>query len=112
MSNYHPDVWVIVELTGTDVKERYHRVLAGWYGGYAHGDSWKMSSGVEKIIKNGAVYEIHNTSGSIYHCHESVERLSGYTGGVLRSYMDQNTDKIAINQVTLESVLSKYGVEQ
>ena len=108
MSQYNPDVWVIVELSGTKVESRYHRVLAGWYGGFARGDSWKMSSGITRIVDKDTYWEIHNTSGSIYNCHKDVERLSGYTQNVYQSYYDENTDEVSINQVSLESVLDQY----
>ena len=108
MSQYNPDVWVIVELSGTKVESRYHRVLAGWYGGYGGGDSWKMSSGITRIVDKDKFWEIHNSSGSIYNCHKEIERFSGYTQNVYQIYYGENTDKVSINHVSLESVLDQY----
>jgi hypothetical protein len=108
MSQNNPDVWVIVELSGSKVEDRYHRVLAGWYGGFAGGDSWRMSSGVTRIVDKDTYWEIHNDSGSIYNCHKEIERFSGYTQNVYQSYYGKNTDEISINHVTLESILAKY----
>lgn len=108
MSQYNPDVWVIVELSGSKVESLYHRVLAGWYGGFAGSDSWKMSSGITRIVDKDTHWEIHNTSGSIYNCYKTVERFSGYTQNVYRSYCDENTEEVSINHVTLESILGKY----
>jgi hypothetical protein len=104
----NPDVWVIVELAGNKVPETYHRVLAGWYGGFASGDSWQLSSGVERIVKNDKVYEIYNTSGSIYRCHEDTERLSGMTANVLASYTAGNSEELSMTQVRLENIHAKY----
>ena len=108
MSQYNPDVWVIVELSGTKVESRYHRVLAGWYGGIAGSNSWKMSSGITRIVDKDTYWEIHNSSGSIYNCHKDIERFSGYTQNVYQSYYDENTDEVSINHVSLESILDQY----
>ena len=108
MNQNNPDVWVIVELSGTKVETRYHRVLAGWYGGFAGSDSWRIGSGITRIVDKDTYWEIHNTSGSIYNCHKQVERFSGYTQNVYRSYCDENTEKLAMNHVALESILEQY----
>lgn len=108
MSQYNPDVWVIVELSGSKVESRYHRILAGWYGGFAGSNSWKMSSGITRIVDKDTYWEIHNTSGSIYNCHKDIERFSGYTQNVYQSYLNENTEEVSINHVTMESILGKY----
>lgn len=103
-----PDVWVVVELSGLKVENRYHRILAGWYGGFANGDSWKMSSGITRIVDKDTYWEIHNTSGSIYNCHKDIERFSGYTQNVYNSYQEENCDDIRINHVPFESIRALY----
>lgn len=103
-----PDVWVVVELSGLKVENRYHRILAGWYGGFANGDSWKMSSGITRIVDKDTYWEIHNTSGSIYNCHKDIERFSGYTQNVYNSYQEENCDDISMNQVPFESIRALY----
>ena len=108
MSQYNPDVWVIVELSGSKVESRYHRILAGWYGGFAGSNSWKMSSGITRIVDKDTHWEIHNTSGSIYNCNKEVERFSGYTQNVYQSYYGENTEEVSVNHVTVESILEKY----
>ena len=108
MSEYTPDNWVIVEISGTDVPETYHRILAGWHGGYLYGDSWKMSSGVTKIVDCDTHWAIHNHSGSIYNCHKNNERLAGMTFGVLNSYSKENSDTIKFDVVKVETLLETY----
>lgn len=77
MSDYSPDCWVILELSGSAVKDGpVRKVLGGWYGGYAGSDSWRMSSGIEKIVDMDTHWEIHNFSGSIYRCSKNCERFS------------------------------------
>jgi hypothetical protein len=81
--NYSPDAWVIVKVPSDDT---HYRILAGWYGGYGGGDSWKLSSGVTKIEESDEMYAIHNTSGSIYNCHKNCERMSGYMSMIFSQY--------------------------
>lgn len=111
MSEYNPDVWVIVEISGAEVSETYHRILAGWHGGFTTGNSWKISSGVVKILDSGELWEIHNHSGSIYQCHKNCERLSTMTANILSSYVNQNTDGIAIKVVDIATILDQYKGE-
>lgn len=101
MSTYQPDVWVIIEFSGTAVPETYQRILAGWYGGFTGGDSWKMSSGVEQIIDKGDYWEIPNHSGSVYICHKGCERFSLMTGGIFARMCENNGEYITVKQVEL-----------
>lgn len=101
----NPDVWVIVELFGSDVREVYRRVLAGWFGGYLGGDSWQLSSGVTKIIDRGKYWEIHNVSGSIYNCGKNDERLCRITADTYRRLSKLNNDKIAMKIISIEECI-------
>lgn len=86
MSTYTPDTWVILRIENKDTKETVNKVLAGWYGGYTSGDSWKLNSGITKIIDKETHYEIYGYSGSVYNCNKASEKLSGLMGSVLRSW--------------------------
>jgi len=83
---YNPDCWVIL-LLNSDFP--HYRILASWYGGYTNGDSWKMSSGITKVVDHDNHYEIHNTSGSIYNCIKGAERMSSLAEGTYRYYSEQ-----------------------
>ena len=91
MSEYNPDVWVVIEIKGPD-GESIRKVLAGWYGGYAGSDSWKLSSGITETKDMDTHYEFHNASGSIYYCHKQCERLSGYTSSIYSSIKEKEKD--------------------
>ena len=80
MTEYNPDVWVILEAEDT------RKVLGGWYGGFAGSSSWRLSSGITQIIKRDDYYEIHNESGSVYKCHKAFERTSALTEAVFRNW--------------------------
>jgi hypothetical protein len=92
MSEYKPDRWVIVR-THND-KKPFCKVLAGWYGGYLDGDSWRMSSPIESIEQNGDFYEISNSSGSKYLCHTDRNELTGVTAGIFDDLKENNSVKI------------------
>lgn len=101
MSEYTPDCWVIVEFSGTKVPKTYRRILAGWYGGYAGSNSWKLSSGIEDMIDRGDHWEIPNHSGSVYHCYKAVERFSMLTGGIFATYSKDNTDECTMTHIKI-----------
>lgn len=105
---YTPDTWVILELKSD--QGTHHRIMSGWYGGYARGDEWRISSGVESIVDKGKLYEVPNTSGSVYLLHKQSEKLSFYTGQVLSS-MAENTKDIELKVVSIESILEQYGAK-
>lgn len=82
MSEYHPDKWVVVKITGHDYPTLY-KVFACWYGGYAGSDSWKLNSGITKATLEGYVYSFEGSSGSVYQCHKDTYGLNMHGGGVL-----------------------------
>jgi hypothetical protein len=74
MSEYAPDYWVVVEIS--DGNTTVLRVLASWVGGYTTGDSWKLSSTVDKVVKHEDFFEFTNSSGSTYFCRAEGYRLT------------------------------------
>lgn len=88
MTTYTPDVWKILEITYED-NTKVSKILAGWYGGYIHGDSWKLSSGITKWSKNKQGYKATNKSGSIYLCNKNTERTSGLTFNMLNTWLTE-----------------------
>jgi hypothetical protein len=69
-----------------------YKVFAGWYGGYAGSDSWKLSSGIEKSIEHDDYYEIHNNSGSVYKCYKTLIGQSIYMHSIF-SQFKENCEK-------------------
>ena len=88
MRNYTPDVWIIVEIHSPKHGTQY-RVLAGWYGGYLYGDSWRLNSGIVEVKEFDNRYEFIGDSGSVYLCYKSAQRTSGMTQSVLNTYSAQ-----------------------
>lgn len=75
-NEYRPDAWILVRFSSKDTDDTY-KVLGGWYGGFAGADSWRLCSGIERIVLIDDVYEVHNYSGSVYYCHKDTERFTG-----------------------------------
>ena len=64
MSEYHPDNWVVLKLKAGKGAYPVYKVLAGWSGGYLHGDAWRINSGISKVTENGDYLEFWGHSGS------------------------------------------------
>jgi hypothetical protein len=85
MSEYRPHKWQVVKLTHGNVS--HYRVFACWYGGYAHGDSWKLNSGITKVTEDEEFYYFEGSSGSVYVCHKECYGANMYGRGVLNTMM-------------------------
>lgn len=105
MAQYKPDAWVIVELGPQET--RYHRVLGGWYGGFAGSDSWRLSSGITRIEKEAEVWKIYNESGSIYYCHERCERTTGLMDNVLNNLIAN--ESLGAKKIQPQDILQMYN---
>jgi hypothetical protein len=112
MSVYTPDVWVIVKFSGNKVPDgELYKVLAGWFGGFAGADSWKLNSGITKIKKKKKVYSVSGYSGSVYECHQDAERTNMMTHGIFQQYSEaykQNGHDVKMEIVPIETILDKF----
>ena len=99
MSEYKPDKWVIVKIS-TEEHGTIYKVLGGWQGGYLDGDSWRISSGLEKVEKSGDYYLMHNFSGSVYKCHKNMVGLTVMTSGIISKLKEVEDTKVDI--ITVE----------
>jgi hypothetical protein len=97
MSDYTPDKWLVVKITGKDTPP-VHKVFACWYGGYLGSDSWKLNSGITKATLEGNIYSFEGSSGSVYECHKDSYGTNGYGQGVLVNMIA----KAGMNGVTIE----------
>jgi hypothetical protein len=97
MSDYTPDRWVVVKITGPDTSP-VHKVFACWFGGYAGSDSWKLNSGITKVTYEKRVYLFEGSSGSVYECHADCYGTNMYGMSVLSNMID----KAAKNGITID----------
>jgi hypothetical protein len=79
--NTQPDNWVVLKIK-YNTNETLYKVLGGWWGGYLHGDSWRLNSGIVRAEEDGDYILFHGSSGSVYQCHKESYRLSMATAGI------------------------------
>lgn len=92
MNKYTPDSWAILRMVTPE--ETIYKVLAGWYGSFATGDSWKVSSGITDVIIHNNLegvhyYELPQYSGSTYICLKNSEHMSGIMASMLTMWQKQ-----------------------
>jgi hypothetical protein len=99
--DYIPDRWCVLEFD-SEVTGKTDKVFAGWYGGFAGADSWKLSSGIIKTEDKGDFYRFTNFSGSIYDCHKHSYGKSMTMLGMLASWQKQADDSglFTVNEVS------------
>jgi hypothetical protein len=110
MSTYTPDVWVVIRITNSD-GEVVDKVLAGWSGSYLGGASWKLNSGITKVVEKENHYVVSGYSGSDYICHKGAERLSAYTADILAGFVETSKDHATIKVVPIETVLKEQALQ-
>lgn len=115
---YYPDTWCILHRRNTETNEDIIKVFAGFYGGYASGASWKLSSGtvsIEEITparqgtayKNSQGYEFKQYSGSSYIISNCENTPSGWVGSVLSNILEQVKDFKIISIEEAITILEK-----
>ena len=94
MNNYYyPDNWVIIKI----VTEKYgvvYKILAGWSGGYATSDSWRMNSGIVRHEFDGEYWRFYGSTGSCYVCHVDSYGLRMSTAGVWGQLQGEHVEMI------------------
>jgi hypothetical protein len=82
-----PDKWVIISVDG-----RKH-VLAGFYGGYLEGDSWRRSTEIESYIDEDNYYQVVTKSGTEYTLFKHQEGLTNTTSNIYNVMVDLAKEK-------------------
>ena len=101
-----PDKWVILEIESPDDKVR--KILSSWYGGYAHGDSWRLSSGITEIEDKDDHYLIHNESGSIYQCFKESQGMNNFTASIFEEWLQKIPDNVRMEVVSITHLNQNY----
>jgi hypothetical protein len=99
MNEYTPDCWTVIHIDGPDP---HYRVLAGWSGGYLHGSSWKLNSGITHIERDGDYILFHGSSGSVYRCHQSGYGLKMSTAGIWNQLKAKYGDQVELLDETTD----------
>ena len=88
---HFPDNWTVIKIKGDDP---HYRVLAGWSGGYAQGDSWKLNSGIVKVEDDDLHWLFYGDSGSVYRCHKDSYGLRMNNAHVWSNLQNLHGDKV------------------
>jgi len=92
MTEYNPDNWVVVKIKGDDP---HYRVLGGWSGGYLDGDSWRMNSGITRVVDADDHWlHFHGSSGSVYRCNKGSYTLRMNNAHVWVQLQELHGDKV------------------
>lgn len=91
MTKYHPDKWMIVELKYKE--HHFCKVMGSWFGGYLHGNSWRLNSGIEEVFYDGDSIHFVGTSGSCYTVHKDAYGAHMDAHGVLSNLEKQALEK-------------------
>lgn len=110
-SHYTPDSWVPILLESQEYGKIY-KVLAGWYGGFAGSNSWKLSSGIESVTvsEDGTALTMPQSSGSVYVVGRQTH-MSSLMAGVYASFVKQAEESdgaYAVRQITVDELLEAF----
>ena len=83
-SIYTPDRWELLKVESAQHGTIY-KILASWYGGFVGSNSWKISSGIERVIEHDDHFELPQSSGSTYICYKGARGTSGLSYDVFTS---------------------------
>ena len=100
-----PDVWAIVKITGP-LEPPIYKVLAGWYGGFAGSNSWRINSGIVRVDQTADEVVISGYSGSTYHCSKGAYRTSALSHSVYAGLAEQ----AALEGVQVEILDKKFAL--
>jgi hypothetical protein len=91
-----PDCWVIIEVKTP--AGQFQKILSGWSGGYAYGDSWRMSSPMKELnIKvNQDFFTVETDSGSCYTLWKSRQGLRMSNAGIYNELKEKYGDMVEI----------------
>ena len=106
---YTPDRWVVIKIKGNDP---HYRVLAGWSGGYATGDSWRMNSGITKVTENKKSYLFSGSSKSVYNCRKTAYGFNMISGDIWAQMKSLHKDKVELMDEDTDWMNIDWGINE
>ncbi len=91
--SYIPDNWVVIKIKGDDP---HYKILAGWSGGYATGDSWRMNSGIVHVDETENSFIFYGSSGSAYDCRKHSYCLRKNNAHIWSALQEKHGDKVEL----------------
>ena len=95
MSEYKPDNWVVLKIMQPD-QDTLYKVLGGWSGGYLDGDSWRLNSGITKVVYREKYVDFYGSSGSVYQCPLSQYCLRMNNAGIWNQFKKKFGDAVEL----------------
>lgn len=108
MRTHTPHRWVLVQLVPTDGSAPYKRIFATWHGGFATGDSWKLSSGNFPAFDTGNTWLVPQASGSEYILGKENYSTSLYSSGVLSSLIENSKNYVIITVMEQPTTVEEF----
>ena len=106
-SEYYPDRWLLLEVSVVGV-EKLFKVFGVWQGGYLHGDSWRVNSGIESVKLNENFIHFYGYSGSCYTTRMSDYGTTVYGSSVIADMLDSGVVRV-VDKEDVMSVLIENG---
>ena len=100
MAEYNPNRWLVVSITHNT--KTHYRVFGTWGGGYLHGDSWKLNSGITEATADEDLFHFSGSSGSVYNCRKNSYGSTGYGWGVLNAMTEDSMKQGTLIQILEE----------
>jgi len=99
---HRPEGWKIIKIT-PEGKPSFFKVFGSWRGGFADGDSWRMSSGADSmdtIEEKDEELTWPQSSGSTYVFYKGgQDRLGHYCEGVLKAVIENGEKQNCVVEV-------------
>jgi len=92
VSTYTPDNWVILELH--DGFLTFYKVLAGWTGGYASADAWRINSGITRMDEDEHSFYFYGASGSMYECNKKYYGLRSNNSDIFKALKEEFGNRV------------------
>lgn len=104
---YAPENWCLIRINLPE--ETIYKVFGEWRGGYLHGDSWRLNSGVVKVEQDDDYYYYYGESGSCYKCSKNNYGIrSSYNLSVLSGMIEDTKKKFNTTIDILENPREYY----
>ena len=85
-----PDRWVMIKVDHP-AQPVFYKIFGTWAGGYLDGDSWRLNSGVDKVVIHTDWFDFQGFSGSSYKCGKNSYGIAGaYNSPALRTLIEDS----------------------
>lgn len=88
MSLYQPEKFLVLKLGAKNFTT--YKLFGTWMGGYLHGDSWRLNSGITKVTGDGKLLDFESQSGAIYRVHKDTYGASVFTQSIVDRWVAES----------------------